>query len=100
MAKRPVMEVYEKELRYFELATKANMGIRIGPLPKGQAINLRLKMNKLRSAIREQNKMIYPIYDPRHGVTPFDEITVSLYGDNADFFVTLTRKKEETITEL
>ena len=79
MAKRPFpMAAYEDCLAHFEMALAAEHGLKITCPSHGSAMSLRLRMNKLRHAIREQNSAIYPPGDKRHGVTPFDSLELSI----------------------
>lgn len=98
MSKELKLEAYEKELRYFEKAIASDKGIKITTQDHGHAVNLRMRLNRLRAAIRRQNTAIYHPSDPRYGVSPFDNFTISITADSN--CVILTKKEAEKVETL
>ena len=90
------IEAYEKELRWFEQAVSSPRGIKITCADDGTAINTRMRLNKLRAAIRRQNASVYPPDHELHGVSPFDIFTIAVEGNK----IVMTKKKAAVVEEL
>lgn len=56
-------------------------GVRVNCTDIGQAVNLRARLNHFRLLHRESMAEVFPVDDPRHGVSPFDPFVVRLTGN-------------------
>ena len=68
-------------------AIEAEKGIEIKLDTKGQAVNLRSRMNRYRAKDRESSKVIFPDDHPSYGVSQYDRLIISIREDEGKWVV-------------
>lgn len=75
---------YSKSLRSYDDvkeifdAALAQNGARVTCQDRGQAVNLRARLNHFRQLDRDSMAQVFPAGDPRHGVSAYDPFTIRL----------------------
>lgn len=72
------INVYDDVRQHFDRALEHPRGIALTCETRGRAINLRQRMCKLRSLVKEQNSEIYDVGDPQRSTTPWDLLKLTV----------------------
>jgi len=94
--------LYPAEEEIFLRALESEKGLRVRagngvPPTKSWAFGFAHRMNRCRLADAERSKTMYPLADPRHGVSQFDCLIVrrkQIEGTD-DWYIEITRREED-----
>lgn len=76
------LNAYEDIRPHFDRALQSANGIRITTPTHGAAVSLRARFYSMRKLEREQSLQIYDPEDPRRGVSPYENLAITV-EDNA-----------------